>query len=148
VVRAGWGGGGVDRGQDRAGRRSLQGDKPGPEELVSQKLMLRNPHIHLLRQHMPVTFCSCCSVIQSAARRITWEEGRQFAKEQGCLFVETSAKENVAVSVAFSELILRILDTESLLEAQSDEEEALTVQVQPQEEQRKPHRGISLSCSC
>ena len=60
--------------------------------------------------------------------------------------METSAKENVAVSVAFSELILRILETDSLLEGQSDEEEALTVHVQP--EVQKHQRGLSLSCAC
>ncbi|PNH02815.1 GTP-binding protein yptV3 [Tetrabaena socialis] len=50
------------------------------------------------------------------ARRVTWHEGSDFARRHGCLFVETSAKTNVAVANAFEELVLKILETPSLLE--------------------------------
>ena len=45
-----------------------------------------------------------------------WQEGADFARAQGCLYVETSAKTNVAVSIAFEELVLKILDTPELLD--------------------------------
>jgi Ras-related protein Rab-18 len=48
-------------------------------------------------------------------REVTREEGARLARQHGCLFVETSAKGNVAVQQAFDELVLRILDTPSLL---------------------------------
>lgn len=54
---------------------------------------------------------------------MTWEEGADFARQHGCLFVETSAKHNIAVGVAFEELVLRILDTPALLAAVAAEEQ-------------------------
>ncbi|GIL49845.1 hypothetical protein Vafri_6157 [Volvox africanus] len=50
------------------------------------------------------------------ARRVTWHEGSEFSRRHGCLFVETSAKTNIAVANAFEELVLKILETPSLLE--------------------------------
>jgi Ras-related protein Rab-18 len=44
------------------------------------------------------------------------EEGHEFARAHGCLYVETSAKTNVAVGQAFEELVLKILETPGLLE--------------------------------
>ncbi len=35
-------------------------------------------------------------------------EGAAFAKKHGCLFVETSAKANVAVGQAFEELVMKV----------------------------------------
>jgi len=49
-------------------------------------------------------------------REVSKDEGREFAKQHGCLFVETSAKFNVAVQQAFEELVQKILETPSLLE--------------------------------
>ena len=43
------------------------------------------------------------------------EEGQAFARKHGCLFVETSAKANTAVGQAFEELVLKVLETPSLL---------------------------------
>ena len=40
----------------------------------------------------------------------------QAALQNGTLFVETSAKANVAVSQAFEELVAKVLDTPSLLQ--------------------------------
>ncbi|CAD7701353.1 unnamed protein product [Ostreobium quekettii] len=48
-------------------------------------------------------------------REVSKEEGTEFARQHGCLFVETSAKTNIAVQQAFEELVLKILDTPSLL---------------------------------
>lgn len=50
-------------------------------------------------------------------REVSEEEAHEFAKRHGCLFVETSAKENKAVSQAFEELVLKILETPGLLES-------------------------------
>jgi Ras-related protein Rab-18 len=49
---------------------------------------------------------------------VTWEEGSNLARRHGCLFVETSAKANVAVALAFEELALQIDAAPSL--AQGD----------------------------
>ncbi|GAB4822438.1 hypothetical protein N2152v2_009484 [Parachlorella kessleri] len=49
------------------------------------------------------------------AREVSKDDGTQFARTHGCLFVETSAKINEAVDQAFEELVLKILDTPSLL---------------------------------
>ncbi len=49
-------------------------------------------------------------------RAVTRKEGLDFAKAQGCLFVECSAKSSVGVTEAFEELTQRILETPTLLE--------------------------------
>lgn len=38
-------------------------------------------------------------------REVSWAEGAEFARRHGCLFVETSARTNIAVSTAFEELV-------------------------------------------
>ncbi|MEW5319100.1 MAG: hypothetical protein WDW38_010270 [Sanguina aurantia] len=50
-------------------------------------------------------------------RQVTSAEGHEFARTHGCLFVETSAKANIAVEQTFEELVLKILDTPSLVES-------------------------------
>mmetsp|Transcript_9114 Transcript_9114/g.15911 ORF Transcript_9114/g.15911 Transcript_9114/m.15911 type:complete len:205 (+) Transcript_9114:60-674(+) len=50
-------------------------------------------------------------------RQVSTQEGQEFAKRHGCLFVETSAKANVAVTQAFDELVRKILETPALLQA-------------------------------
>lgn len=54
-------------------------------------------------------------LMQEAAREVSRSEGQDLAKKHGCLFVETSAKANVAVQQAFEELVLKILETPDLL---------------------------------
>lgn len=54
--------------------------------------------------------------MQESEREVSREEGQAFARQHGCLFVETSAKTNLAVSQAFEELVLKILDTPNLLD--------------------------------
>jgi len=54
----------------------------------------------------------------ASERTVSTEEGARFAKENGCLFVETSAKANTAVGQAFQELILKILETPELIQEQ------------------------------
>lgn len=53
----------------------------------------------------------------SSAREVSSEEGHALARANGCLFVETSAKANIAVSQAFEELVLKILETPGLVDA-------------------------------
>ena len=55
-------------------------------------------------------------MVQGSDRNVTREEGQQFAQQHGCLFVETSAKTGTAVAQAFEELVLKVLETPSLLE--------------------------------
>jgi Ras-related protein Rab-18 len=88
----------------------------------------------------------CCFLFQHDRREVTWQEGADFAKQHGCLFVETSAKHNIAVGVAFEELVLRILDTPALLAAVAAEEQKGSsvnlMAAQP------PASGMAISCSC
>lgn len=53
---------------------------------------------------------------KESEREVSREAGQAFARQHGCLFVETSAKTNLAVSQAFEELVLKILDTPNLLD--------------------------------
>ncbi|XP_054807341.1 ras-related protein RABC1-like [Prosopis cineraria] len=48
-------------------------------------------------------------------RVVSKKEGIDFAREYGCLFIECSAKTRINVQQCFEELVLKILDTPSLL---------------------------------
>ncbi len=52
-------------------------------------------------------------------RQVTTEEGKAFARQHGCLFIETSAKNNVKVAQAFEELVRKILETPQLMQDSS-----------------------------
>nr|KJB71376.1 hypothetical protein B456_011G119600 [Gossypium raimondii] len=54
-------------------------------------------------------------VDKESERVVTKKEGINFAREYGCLFIECSAKTRVNVQQCFDELVLKILDTPSLL---------------------------------
>ncbi|XP_078434060.1 RAB GTPASE HOMOLOG B18 [Wolffia australiana] len=54
-------------------------------------------------------------VDKESERVVTKKEGIEFAREYGCLFIECSAKTRVNVEQCFEELVLKILDTPSLL---------------------------------
>ncbi|KAJ7957024.1 Ras-related protein [Quillaja saponaria] len=54
-------------------------------------------------------------VDKDSDRAVTKKEGINFAREYGCLFIECSAKTRVNVQQCFEELVLKILDTPSLL---------------------------------
>ena len=55
-------------------------------------------------------------LVLQETREVSKADGEMFARRQGCLFAETSAKADVAVSQAFEELILKILETPALLD--------------------------------
>lgn len=48
-------------------------------------------------------------------RKVSREEGINFARSNGCLFLECSAKTKVSVREAFEELVKGVLETPSLL---------------------------------
>ncbi|KAA0040756.1 hypothetical protein IC582_024730 [Cucumis melo] len=54
-------------------------------------------------------------VDKESYRTVTKKEGIDMAREYGCLFIECSAKTRVNVQQCFEELVLKILDTPSLL---------------------------------
>ncbi|KAB5548257.1 hypothetical protein DKX38_011663 [Salix brachista] len=54
-------------------------------------------------------------VDKESDRVVTKKEGMNFAREYGCLFLECSAKTRVNVQQCFEEVVLKILDTPSLL---------------------------------
>ncbi len=49
-------------------------------------------------------------VDKTDAREVAWAQGIEFAKANGCLFVEASALSGAAVSTAFEELVLQIVE--------------------------------------
>jgi Ras-related protein Rab-18 len=59
---------------------------------------------------------SLACLVQDSDREVSRDEGTAVARKHGCLFAETSAKANVAVDQAFEELVLKILETPSLVE--------------------------------
>eukprot|EP00878_Enallax_costatus_P005800 GHUV01006081.1.p1 GENE.GHUV01006081.1~~GHUV01006081.1.p1 ORF type:complete len:178 (+),score=46.07 GHUV01006081.1:1095-1628(+) len=48
-------------------------------------------------------------------RQVSKQQGHDFARTMGCLYVETSAKTNIAVQQAFEELCLKMLETPGLV---------------------------------
>lgn len=54
-------------------------------------------------------------VDKEGERVVSKREGIDFAREYGCLFIECSAKTRVNVEQCFEELVLKILETPSLL---------------------------------
>ena len=50
----------------------------------------------------------CWELRQETEREVSRDEGAAFARKHGCLFVETSAKANVAVGQAFEELVRKV----------------------------------------
>ncbi|KAE8673939.1 Ras-related protein RABC2a [Hibiscus syriacus] len=54
-------------------------------------------------------------VDKESERVVTKKEGINFARECGCLFIECSAKTRVNVQHCFDELVMKILETPSLL---------------------------------
>lgn len=50
-------------------------------------------------------------------REVSTDEGMDFAKEHGCLFMETSARDDVAVTQAFEELVEVIKRVPELMES-------------------------------
>ncbi|XP_020591775.1 ras-related protein RABC1 [Phalaenopsis equestris] len=54
-------------------------------------------------------------VDKESERTVSKKEGIDFAREYGCLFLECSAKTRVNVEQCFEELVLKILETPSLL---------------------------------
>ncbi|KAL4379990.1 hypothetical protein GQ457_02G017670 [Hibiscus cannabinus] len=54
-------------------------------------------------------------VDKESQRVVTKKEGIEFAREYGCLFIECSAKTQANVQQCFDELVLKIVDTPSLL---------------------------------
>lgn len=54
-------------------------------------------------------------VDKDSNRAVTKKEGIDFARQYGCLFLECSAKTRMNVEKCFEELVLKILETPSLL---------------------------------
>ncbi|KAG4210804.1 hypothetical protein ERO13_A02G068400v2 [Gossypium hirsutum] len=54
-------------------------------------------------------------VDKESERVVSKKEGIDFAREYGCLFIECSAKTRVNVEQCFEELVLKILETPSLV---------------------------------
>ncbi|KAG2484125.1 hypothetical protein HYH03_017075 [Edaphochlamys debaryana] len=50
----------------------------------------------------------------STSRQVSSEEGHDFARRHGCLFVETSAQDNTAVGQAFEELLANLQPLKAL----------------------------------
>ncbi|XVF39169.1 hypothetical protein PTKIN_Ptkin01aG0013800 [Pterospermum kingtungense] len=81
-------------------------------------------------------------VDKESERVVSKKEGIDFAREYGCLFIECSAKTRVNVEQCFEELVLKILDTPSLLaEGSSGVKKNIF-------KQNPPQNGASTSSCC
>lgn len=54
--------------------------------------------------------------IDKTGRQVGKEQGNNYAKQRSALFIETSAKTSEGVSIAFEELLLKIMQTPGLLD--------------------------------
>ncbi|XWS23635.1 hypothetical protein CRYUN_Cryun28dG0031800 [Craigia yunnanensis] len=81
-------------------------------------------------------------VDKESERVVSKKEGIDFAQEYGCLFIECSAKTRVNVEQCFEELVLKILETPSLLaEGSSGVKKNIF-------KQNPPQNGASTSSCC
>ena len=77
--------------------------------------------IWLREVDMYSTVADCVKIVignkfdKEAQRQVSRDEGVQFAKANGCLFLECSAKTRVCVQEAFEELVKAVLETPALL---------------------------------
>ena len=71
-------------------------------------------------------------------RQVTREQGVEYAKTIGALFIESSAKANVHIQDAFDELVLKILEHPTLLEGSS-------IHGGQGHRQRNPGQGVQMS---
>jgi len=55
-------------------------------------------------------------VDQTQGRQVTKDQGKSFARQHGMLFLETSAKSDVGIKQCFEELVIKMLETPSLVE--------------------------------
>jgi Ras-related protein Rab-18 len=78
---------------------------------------------------------------QDQARVISKEQGRQFAKENSMLYIETSAKTQQGIQQAFEELVMKILDIPDLI---GEEDKKDTVGVEQGNQQPS---GCAAYCS-
>lgn len=67
-------------------------------------LILRNKR----RDRVPIVLVAARSDIPDRERQVTTEEGEEKAKSFGCPFVETSAKTDFNVDIAFHELVRKV----------------------------------------
>lgn len=82
-------------------------------------------------------------VDQAGLRQVSWQDGNAFAQHYGCLFIETSAKQNMAVGLAFEELVLRMVDNRVSRELATEAPTAAIVDVSKIDESWK-----SSTCGC
>jgi Ras-related protein Rab-18 len=76
------------------------------------------------------------------SRAVSTEEGMAFARENGCLFLECSAKTKAFVKEAFEELVRGVLETPSLVEETAANGGAQRVRL------RNQYRARNQSCAC
>jgi Ras-related protein Rab-18 len=99
------------------------------------------------------TYCSSPDVVKmlignkvdkDASRVVSYDEGAAMARKLQTLFIECSAKTNVAVKDAFEELVTKIIETPSLWQKQSSNESNVRVS----SESNTFSSGANDACSC
>lgn len=75
-------------------------------------------------------------------RKVTKAEGQAFAKEQGMVFMECSAKTSQGIEKAFEEIAYQILNTKELL----DNSKPKGVKVKSEDEENEEQEGFCANC--
>ncbi|KAH0459009.1 hypothetical protein IEQ34_011823 [Dendrobium chrysotoxum] len=86
-----------------------------PEELKELSWMCGQRKLTSIQLIKIASRCLLGTKLIRKLRTVSKKEGIDFAREYGCLFLECSAKTCVNVEQCFEELVLKILETPSLL---------------------------------
>ncbi|KAK9230225.1 hypothetical protein WN944_023192 [Citrus x changshan-huyou] len=95
--------------------RAAQQESPFLVSLSFLLISLCTADLPLIHPLALILACIYVNLSTESERVVTKKEGINFAREYGCLFIECSAKTRVNVQQCFEELVLKILDTPSLL---------------------------------
>ena len=75
-----------------------------------------DPQVRQHSTHENAVLMLIANKVDLTPRQVSRDEGQTFAEEHGMLYIETSAKTRLSVDQAFTDLVKKILQDETLLE--------------------------------